>query len=112
MAYAIVINLDHDGHPRDVIQTLWQEIRSHMLAAGFHTDGRSFVTNLAPEQACDLARRTIDDIEDHLEYDRKHLHKYMKDFYGFPVESKTNLLMPPNDSIEVEDMIVDNTPIS
>jgi len=109
--YAIVINLDHDAHPREVIQTLWREISEHMLSAGFHADGRSFVINLPPAEACALARRTIDAIEDHLEYHRKHLHKYMKDFYGYPVEAKTNLLMPPTENIQVEDISADNTPI-
>jgi len=111
MAYAIVINLDHDAYPREVIQVLWREIQDHMLRAGFHADGRTFVINLPAADACALARRAVDDIEDHLEYHRKHLHKYMKDFYGFPVEAKTNLLMPPTEAIEVEDIAEDNTPI-
>lgn len=103
MTYAIVINLDHDSHPEHVCHFLWNEIKEKMLAAGFRRDGRMFVINLPPPEACRLARAAIDSIEDHLEYHRKHLYKYLREFYGFPLEARVNLLVPPLDSIEVKE---------
>ncbi len=102
MAYSIVINLDYDSHPAETCQFLWAEIKECMVTAGFHADGRRFTINLPSEEACALARKVIDSLEDHLEYHSKHIYKYMKDFYGFPAEQRTNLLLPPISSIQVE----------
>jgi hypothetical protein len=103
MQYGIVINLNHDSHPLEVCSFLWEVIREHMMAAGFRQDGRMFVIDRSPEDACRLARETIDSIESHLEYQHRHLHKYLRDFYGFPLESRTNLLIPPIENIEVRE---------
>ncbi len=103
MPYGIVINLDHDSHPEQVCQFLWNEIREKMLAAGFHRDGRVFVISLPEQQACQLAREVIDSIEDYLEYHRKHLYKYLREFYGFPLETRVSLLVPPLENIEVKE---------
>jgi hypothetical protein len=103
MPYAIVINLDHDLHPDDVCRFLWNEIAERMLDVGFRIDGRSFVMNAPPEEACRLARETIESIESHLEFHRKHIYKYIKEFYGFPTDARTNLLVPPLGDIEVDE---------
>jgi hypothetical protein len=103
MTYAIVIDLDHDSHPEHVCAFLWNEIKEKMLASGFRCDGRMFVINLPPPEACQRARAAIDSIEDHLEYHRKHLYKYLREFYGFPLEARVNLLVPPIESIEVKE---------
>lgn len=108
MAYAIVINLNYDTFPADDCQIMWDEIKERMVAAGFHRDGRSFVINLPDKEACDLAQKIIESIEDHLEYHRKHLHKYMKEFYGYPLAAKTNLLLPSLSEIRVMDVHVSN----
>lgn len=94
MPYAIVINLDYENHPPELCSELWNVIKFAMLKAGFISDGRRFITGLTERQACEKARRVIDDIEDHLEYHRKHLYRFMRDFYGYDIAATTNLLVP------------------
>ena len=103
MPYAIVINLDHDLHPDDVCRFLWNEIAEKMLDAGFRLDGRSFVTSAPPAEAQRQARAAIESLESHLEFHRKRIYKYIKEFYGYPTEARTNLLVPPLEGIEVEE---------
>jgi hypothetical protein len=106
MAYAIVINLDYEAHAAEICRDLWSEIRQKMLEAGFRLDGRTFVINLPEVQACELARQVIDSIEGHLEYHRKHMHKYIRDFYGFPADERVNLLVSGAGDIQVDDVDV------
>lgn len=94
MSYAIVINLDYENHPKEICSELWNVIKLGMLQAGFKCDGRRFIINLPEHQACHKARNVIDEIEDHLEYHRKHLYRFMKDFYAYDTEAATNLLVP------------------
>jgi len=101
MPYAIVINLDYENHPPELCSELWNVIKLGMLSAGFTSDGRRFICNLTERQACEKARRVIDDIEDHLEYHRKHLYRFMRDFYGYDTAATTNLLVPGYNEIEV-----------
>lgn len=102
MPYAIVINLDYKNHPPELCSELWNVIKFGMLKAGFVCDGRRFICNLTERQACEKARRVIDDIEDHLEYHRKHLYRFMSDFYGYDTAATTNLLMRGSTEIEME----------
>ena len=76
-----------------------------MLEAGFLRDGRTFTTHLGEKAACELARSVIEGIEGHLEYHRKHVYRYLKDFYGYDVACTTNLLLPPAEDITVEEPI-------
>lgn len=94
MAYAIVINLDYENHPVALCAELWNVIKYAMLQAGFESDGRRFITNLTERQACLKACAVIDEIEDHLEYHRKHLYRFMRDFYGYDIDATTDLLRP------------------
>lgn len=102
MPYAIVINLDYENHPPEICSELWNVIKLGMLQAGFVCDGRRFIISLTEYQACNMARHVIDDIEDHLEYHRKHLYRFMKDFYGYDTEATQNLLVPGQEEIEVK----------
>jgi hypothetical protein len=102
MPYAIVINLDYENHPPELCSELWNVIKFGMLKAGFVCDGRRFISNLTERQACEKARRVIDDIEDHLESHRKHLYRFMRDFYGYDTAATTNLLVPGYEEIEVK----------
>jgi hypothetical protein len=102
MPDAIVINLDYENHPPELCSELWNVIKFGMLQAGFASDGRRFISNLTERQACERARRVIDDIEDHLEYHRKHLYRFMRDFYGYDTAATTNLLVPDYEDIEVQ----------
>ena len=76
LPYAIVINLDYENHPPEICSELWNVIKFGMLQAGFKCDGRRFIINLPEHSACSRARQVIDDIEDHLEYHRKHLYRF------------------------------------
>jgi hypothetical protein len=102
VSYAILINLDYEHHPAQACAILWEEINRRMVEAGFHVDGRTFVINLPEHEACELARKVMEQIEDHLEYHHRHMHKYLKDFIGFPADTRRNLLLPPVESIDVE----------
>jgi hypothetical protein len=92
--YAIVINLDYENHPPEICSELWNVIKLGMLQAGFVCDGRRFIISQPEHRACELARGVIDDLEDHLEYHRKHLYRFMRDFYGYDTEATRNLLVP------------------
>lgn len=94
MPYAIVINLDYENHPPELCSELWNVIKLGMLQAGFSCNGRRFICNLSERQACTRARQVIGDIEGHLGYHRKHLYRFMRDFYGYDTAATTNLLAP------------------
>jgi hypothetical protein len=103
MSYAIVINLDYDDYPEEVCAELWDIIEARMLAAGFQRDGRTFFSTLPGDEARALAQRTIEDIEDHLDFHRKHIYRYFKEFYGYDKECVINLMLPPPESIRVDE---------
>ena len=94
MSYAIVINLDYESNSEDVCQEIWDVIKQRMLDAGFRLDNRVFIINREHKEACDLARGVIEGMEAHLDFDKKHIFRYLKDFYGYDMEHTTNLLVP------------------
>ena len=102
MAYAIVINLDYENHPSEICSELWNVIKYGMLQAGFKCDGRTFTANVTEKEACERAKKVIDDLEEHLEYHSKHLSRFLKDFYGYDKAATTNLLVPCPDEIQVK----------
>ena len=102
MSYAIVINLDYETHPEAVCAEVWYEVKQRMTAAGFRLNHRVFMINLPEEQACRLAKDVIEGMEAHLEFHRKRIFNYMKDFYGYDMEETVNLMLPL-DGIEVKE---------
>lgn len=102
MAYAIVINLDRENNPEVVCDELWKFIKDSMLGVGFLYIRNTFTINLPEQEACELARQTIENIESHLEYYNRHLHRYLKDFYGFDIAATTNLLTPATEKINLK----------
>ena len=108
MAYAIVINLDRENNPEDVCDELWKFIKESMLCAGFLYIRDTFTTNLPEQEACELARHTIESIESHLEYYNRHLHRFLKDFYGFDIAATTNLLTPATEKINLQEAVTDD----
>ncbi|MGD8784353.1 MAG: hypothetical protein PVF28_00085 [Thioalkalispiraceae bacterium] len=109
MAYAIVINLDRDNNPAEVCSELWNTIKECMLSVGFLYIRNTFTINLPGQEACELARETIENIESHLDYYDRHIHRYLKDFYGFDIAATTNLLTPATEKITLqEDVLEDN----
>ena len=104
MHYAVVINLDYASHPEERCKALWLEIRQRMMEAGFHCDGRIFTICRDEEsEASQLARDVIENIEQHKDYYDKRIFLYIKEFYGFDMACTTNLLLPADDSIFLED---------
>ena len=99
MSYAIVINLDYDNNPEAACQEIWDVIKLRMLEAGFRLDNRVFTINRDHQAAIDLARSVIEGMEAHLDFDKKHVFRYLKDFYGYDMEHTTNLLVPSSEEI-------------
>lgn len=103
MSYAIVINLDYENNPEDLCQEIWEAIKVRMIDAGFRLDNRVFMSKLGQKEACNLAIGVIEGLEAHLEFHRKHVFRYLKDFYGYDMEHTRNLLVPGTDEIEVKE---------
>ena len=99
MSYAVVINLDYDNNPEDVCQEIWDVIKQRMLDTGFRLDNRVFIINREHKDACDMARGVIEGMEEHLDFDQKHVFRYLKDFYAYDMECTTNLLVPDSEDI-------------
>lgn len=104
MRYGIVINLDYESHPYEMVMNLFRQIRAGMLASGFRQDGRMFTTVLPPRQACDLARRIIDDLDGNRPPGTEPIHRYIKEFFGVELTGATNLMLPSTDEISVVDL--------
>lgn len=103
MSYAIVINLDYENNSEELCQEIWEAIKARMLTAGFRLDNRVFMTKLPQKEACDLARSVLEGLEAHLEFHRKHVFRFLKDFYGYDMEHTRNLLVPDTDEIVVRE---------
>ena len=101
MSCAVVINLDYENNSEEICQEIWDAIKKRMIEAGFRLDNRVFITNREKEEACTSARSVIEDMESHLEFDKKKLFLYLKDFYAYDMEHTKNLLVPSNDDILV-----------
>ena len=99
MSYAIVINLDYENNLDDKCQEIWDVIKQRMLDAGFRLDNRVFIINRDQKNASDMARAVIEGIEAHLDFDQKHIFRYLKDFYAYDMECSTNLLVPDSEDI-------------
>ena len=99
MSYAIVINLDYESNSEETCQEIWDAIKKAMLTAGFRLDNRVFIINREDGEARELARSVIEGMESHLDFDKKHVFRYLKDFYGYSMEHTVNLLVPSNEDI-------------
>lgn len=101
MSCAIVINLDYENNSEEVCQEIWDGIKLKMLEAGFRLDNRVFIINRPQNESCQLARNVIEGLEEHLDFDKKHVFRYLKDFYGYDMNHTENLLVPKSDDILV-----------
>ena len=99
MSYAIVINLDYENNSEEECQEIWDTIKKAMLNSGFRLDNRVFIINREGKEACTLARDVIEGMEAHLDFDKKHVFRYLKDFYGYAMEHTINLLVPSSEDI-------------
>jgi hypothetical protein len=103
MRHAIVINLDYGTHPYEQCHALWGQISEKMTGAGFRHEGRLFTIGLPRKEAYGLARNVIDQMEEDRDYYEKEIHIYLKEFYGFDLEDSVNLMLPPTDSIKLDE---------
>ncbi|HSH29903.1 MAG TPA: hypothetical protein VK971_08360 [Thiohalobacter sp.] len=101
MFYAIEIVLDYTSQPYREVHRVWSELRSSFLRAGFLPDGRSFRIHLDPGHAGRLARITLAQAEARLNREDINLYRYLRHFYGYPVDCVDNLLLPGPETIEV-----------
>lgn len=101
MRYGIVVNMDYDNHPYEVVNPLFEEIRDGLLRHGFRQDGRHFSIELPAAAACALARKVVDEVASFEEHHHKNLYNYMKEFFGFETADVVNLLVPGVNEINV-----------
>lgn len=105
METAILINLDYQHAPYDECRQIWEKIRHNMVAAGFKFNGRLFTIDLPQEREAFMrARKAVESIEEHLDFEDRHLHRYLKDFYGFRYENLRDMLPPCPADIEVREL--------
>jgi hypothetical protein len=104
MRYVVIINLDYQSHEHGRLKTLFAAISDAMQERGFVVDGRRFTIDADPEEAQHLARFVIDQVEQQYNAKGESIYVYIKEFFGFEVESAVNLLLPPNDDIEVSEL--------
>jgi hypothetical protein len=102
MRYAIVINLDYDSNTYEECHSIWEDIRTYMMDAGFRIEGRLFTTTLDGVEACEVARNVMDQINELPEYQNIDLYGYLKEFYGYDHTKTVNLLLPPEDTMTIE----------
>ncbi len=103
MPYVVAINMSYDHHTQEQCAQIWKLITKVMLDAGFQPDGRLFTINLPEKDATLVARNTIDKMASELRERDENIYDYLKRCYGYDVAHTTNLLLPPLDTIEVEE---------
>lgn len=104
MRYVVIINLDYENHDHGMLRQLFAEIRERMQEQGFVPDGRRFTIDADRDEAEHLARLAIDDLERQYAATGDSVYACIKEFIGFEVEAAVNLLLPPDDDIEVSEL--------
>ena len=104
MRYVVIINLDYESYEHAKLKALFSEISSGMQDKGFVVDGRRFTIDVEPEEAQQFARLVVDELEQQHNSKGESIYTYIKEFYGFQVEHADNLLLPPDDEIEVSEL--------
>ncbi|MGM0594120.1 MAG: hypothetical protein ACQETD_06255 [Pseudomonadota bacterium] len=106
MRYDIIINLDYENYPEAQLKPLFNRIQAMMLERGFVMDGRRFTIDQPPAEAQALAREVVDTL-DSLYRERgeeQGIYPWIKEFFGFAPENASNLLIPPSEEIDVEEL--------
>ena len=104
MRYVVIINLDYENYEHGKLKALFGEIGTGMQEKGFVVDGRRFTIDVEPEEAQQLARLVIEELEQQHNNEGESIYTYIKEFFGFQVEHADNLLLPPDDEIEVSEL--------
>lgn len=108
MTYAVVINLNYTSFPEEQCSVMWDVVKESMLGVGFRMDGRRFTINAPELEATTLARKAINSIGEHQEFENKRIYRFINEFYGFEVENVSNLLMPTDASSSEDDSDIAN----
>lgn len=103
MGYAIVINLDYDTNAADECGAVWSRLEQRMRASGFHKNGRLFTSEMPGEHACGLARQVVEDMNGDPVVDGKGIYNFLKEFYAYDNKETIDLLLPPVDSIQIDE---------
>jgi hypothetical protein len=104
MRYVVIINLDYQSYEHGKLRALYAVISEAMQERGFVVDGRRFTIDTEPDEAQHLARFVLEQVEQQYNAKGESIYVYIKEFFGFEVESAVNLLLPPNDDIEVSEL--------
>jgi hypothetical protein len=104
MRYVVIINLAYQNHEHGKLKALFAAISGVMQERGFVVDGRRFTIDIEPEEAQHLARFVLEQVEQQYNAKGESIYVYIKEFFGFEVGSAVNLLLPPNDDIEVSEL--------
>ena len=103
MRVAILITLAYESTNYEDSNFIWEAIHEKMLEAGFQYSSRLFIIDVPIiKQAFDLARSTIEGLENHIPFEERRLPGYLKDFYGFKLEDAVNLALPDAATIKVD----------
>jgi hypothetical protein len=104
MRYDIMINLDYEAYPHEQVKQLFRELQHAMQQAGFIMDGRLFSIDLPPGEAQALARSVIAEIEEQYHQQGQSIYPLFRECFGFEPEHTANLLLPPTEDIDVEEL--------
>jgi len=104
MRYVVIINLDYENYEHGRLKALFEQISAALQERDFVRDGRRFTIDASPEEAQQLARGVVDELEQRYNAVGESIYSYIKEFFGFEVESAVNLLLPPGDDIEVSEL--------
>jgi len=102
MNTAIVINLNYEQCGQDLCSNYWHLIEDVMESAGFVKNNRMFLSNLPQDEAFEVARWIIGQIDEHSRTNRYSLIQSIRDFYGLDYRQLVNLMTPPKQSIVVD----------
>lgn len=104
MRYVVIINLDYQNHEAGELRALYADICTEMQERGFSMHGRQFTIDVPAEEAQHLARYVIDVLDRRYSAKGSSVYGYIKEFFGFEAEHSDNLLLPPDDDIEVSEL--------
>jgi hypothetical protein len=104
MRYVVIINLDYQNYDQNKLKSLFAVISTAMQENGFIVDGRRFTIDAEPGEAQRLARFVIDEVEREYSAIGESVYTYIREFFGFEVALADNLLLPPNENIEVSEL--------
>ena len=102
--FAIHINLNYEVYSKAACLEIWENITEVMVNAGFQLRGRRFFINEPPATAIALAKEAIDSLEQHYDFENKRIYRFIREFFGYQVETVINILTPASDAVEINEI--------